>query len=280
MIFVGTMDAQNAQDRMTGIKEVLAGTNISIIDIRTDGSQRDRAKANVEDTLAKYPDCDDATVEKKMMRVYRADGTGESQDETYTKVLTEKGRRNNRTLSLSFTIPYSTVQVVRLEVIKPDGQIVPVDVAANSKETIDDSQMQMNIFDPHNKILQVNIPSVGVGDVVHSVVRQNIDRSIVSGQYAEETVLEGPGYIRHTSYEIHAPADSPLVRVVLRDEVPGTVTYAKETGPEGGVIHHWEIHNVPRMFDEPAMRPTKWFCNACWSAPCPIGRRCPNGTGT
>ncbi|HUD48530.1 MAG TPA: DUF3857 domain-containing protein [Candidatus Baltobacteraceae bacterium] len=204
-------------------------------------------------TLAKYPDCDDATVEKKMMRVYRADGTGESQDETYTKVLTEKGRRNNRTLSLSFTIPYSTVQVVRLEVIKPDGQIVPVDVAANSKETIDDSQMQMNIFDPHNKILQVNIPSVGVGDVVHSVVRQNIDRSIVSGQYAEETVLEGPGYIRHTSYEIHAPADSPLVRVVLRDEVPGTVTYAKETGPEGGVIHHWEIHNVPRMFDEPAM---------------------------
>src|SRR5580700_5668044 len=49
-------------------------------------------------TVAKYPDCDDATVEKKMMRVYRSDGTGESQDETYTKVLTEKGRRNNRTL--------------------------------------------------------------------------------------------------------------------------------------------------------------------------------------
>ena len=168
-------------------------------------------------TLAKYPDCDDATVEKKMMRVYRADGTAECQDETYTKVLTEKGRRNNRTLSLSFTLPYFTVQVVRLEVIKPDGQVVPVDVAANSKESIDDSQMQANIYDPHNKILQVNIPSVGVGDVVHSVVRQTIDRSIVAGQYAEETVLEGPGFIRHSSYEIHAPADRPLVRVALRD---------------------------------------------------------------
>src|SRR5947209_5469790 len=32
-------------------------------------------------TTAKYPDSDSATVEKKMVRVYRADGTGECQDE-------------------------------------------------------------------------------------------------------------------------------------------------------------------------------------------------------
>ena len=67
--------------------------------------------AAAEITPEKYPNCDDATVEKKMMRVYRADGTGECQDETYTKVLTEKGRRDNRTLSLSFMLPYSTVAV-------------------------------------------------------------------------------------------------------------------------------------------------------------------------
>src|SRR6267154_564526 len=49
-------------------------------------------------TLDKYPDSDDATVDKKMLRVYRADGTAETQDETVTKVLSEKGKRNNRTL--------------------------------------------------------------------------------------------------------------------------------------------------------------------------------------
>ena len=48
---------------------------------------------------------------------------------------------------------------------------------------------------------------------------------------------------------------APLVRVALRDEVPGTVSYSKESQAEGGVVHHWEIHNVPRMFDEPAMPP-------------------------
>jgi hypothetical protein len=58
-----------------------------------------------EITLAKYPDCDEATVEKKMVRVYRADGTGECQDETFVKVLTEKGKRNNRTFTLSFMLP-------------------------------------------------------------------------------------------------------------------------------------------------------------------------------
>ena len=96
-------------------------------------------------TLAKYPDSDEATLERKMVRVYRPDGTGEAQDDAFTKVLTEKGKRNNRTLSLSFMLPYTTVEVARLEVIKPNGETVPVDVAANSKESIDESQMQMNI---------------------------------------------------------------------------------------------------------------------------------------
>ena len=58
MLFVGTMDAANARERSQGIKEVLAGTKIEIIDIRTDGGDQAKAKANVEDTLTKYPNID------------------------------------------------------------------------------------------------------------------------------------------------------------------------------------------------------------------------------
>src|SRR4051812_19949749 len=103
-------------------------------------------QAAAEITPAKYPDCDEATVEKKMVRVYRADGTGECQDESFVKVLTEKGKRNNRTFTLWFMLPYSTEEVVKIEVIKPGGAAVQVDLAANSKESIDDSQMAMNIY--------------------------------------------------------------------------------------------------------------------------------------
>src|SRR4051812_40147860 len=56
MIFVGKLDARNAAERLQGIKEVLAGSNVTIIDVRTDDTERVRAKANVADTLVKYPD--------------------------------------------------------------------------------------------------------------------------------------------------------------------------------------------------------------------------------
>lgn len=206
-------------------------------------------------TPAAYPNCDMAMVEQRSVRVFRADGTGEAQDETFTKVLTEKGRRANRTLALSFMLPYSTVSVPTLEILKPDGQVEPVDVAANSKETIDDSQMAENIYDPNSKILLVNIPKLEVGDVVHSVTRTTTERPIIPGQFSEENVLEGSGYIRHLTYEVFAPAGRPLQRIALRAEIPGAVTDSAQTNADGSVTYLWTVANVPRMFDEPAMPP-------------------------
>jgi ribose transport system substrate-binding protein len=56
MIFVGKRDAQNAKERIQGLEEVLKGTNVSVIDVRTDDTDRVRASQNVADTLVKYPD--------------------------------------------------------------------------------------------------------------------------------------------------------------------------------------------------------------------------------
>ncbi len=56
MLFVGKLDARNAQERSQGIKEVLQGSNITIIDTRTDDTDHARAKSNVADTLVKYPE--------------------------------------------------------------------------------------------------------------------------------------------------------------------------------------------------------------------------------
>src|SRR6201995_1787346 len=56
MLFVGKKDAQNAKERIQGIEEVLKGSNVSVIDVRTDDTDRVRARQNVADTLVKYPD--------------------------------------------------------------------------------------------------------------------------------------------------------------------------------------------------------------------------------
>ena len=56
MVFVGSIDAQNAKDRFQGIKDAIQGTKIEVLDVRTDGSDKVRCKANVQDALVKNPD--------------------------------------------------------------------------------------------------------------------------------------------------------------------------------------------------------------------------------
>ncbi len=56
MIFVGKRDAQNAKERYQGIQDVIANSNIEVIDVRTDDVDRVRAKVNASDTLVRYPD--------------------------------------------------------------------------------------------------------------------------------------------------------------------------------------------------------------------------------
>ncbi|HTV63486.1 MAG TPA: DUF3857 domain-containing protein [Verrucomicrobiae bacterium] len=205
-------------------------------------------------TLQNYSNCDAVIVEESSVREYNADGTGECQDETFTKVLTEEGKRDNREFSLGFMLPYFTVSVPTLEVIKPDGTVIPVDVPANSKESIDSSQMAENIYDPNDRVFTVSIPQLDVGDVVHVIARETIDRSIMPDEFDDENIFEGTSYIRHWSYEVHAPAGLPLVSIGLRDEIPGTVSATTRTNG-ATVDYRWEISNVPRMFDEPGMPP-------------------------
>lgn len=217
--------------------------------------QKKALEAAAAITPEKDANCDEATVEEKITEVYHDDGTAEEQDEAYLKVLTEKGKRDRRTLALSFMLPYSKAEVVKLEVIKPDGKSVSVDVAANSKESIDTSQMDENIYDPNSKILEVNIPDLDAGDVLHWITRQTTLRPVMPGEFADENVFEGSGLLRHVVYEIHAPADKPLNKVVLRDAVPGTVQATTTPGPDKTLVYKWEVNNVPRMFPEPSMPP-------------------------
>lgn len=56
MLFVGMKDAQNAKERIQGIRESLEGSKVTVVDVRTDDTDRLRAKANVADTLVSRPD--------------------------------------------------------------------------------------------------------------------------------------------------------------------------------------------------------------------------------
>lgn len=53
--FVGSIDAQNAKDRLEGVKEAIQGTNIQLVDTIQDNADHTKAKTNVSDILAKDP---------------------------------------------------------------------------------------------------------------------------------------------------------------------------------------------------------------------------------
>jgi len=54
--FVGLPGADNARERIEGIKQALQGSNVELIDVRGDDIDQTRAKKNVEDALAANPD--------------------------------------------------------------------------------------------------------------------------------------------------------------------------------------------------------------------------------
>src|ERR1700748_1415769 len=56
MGFVGLPGADNARERIEGVKETIKGTKIELVDVRADDIDQTRAKRNVEDILAAIPD--------------------------------------------------------------------------------------------------------------------------------------------------------------------------------------------------------------------------------
>lgn len=54
--FVGTLSADNARQRLDGIKDVVTKHNIEIVTTKEDNKDTTKARSNVEDVMAAYPD--------------------------------------------------------------------------------------------------------------------------------------------------------------------------------------------------------------------------------
>ena len=55
-VFVGTLSADNAQQRLKGIEDAIEGHNITIVDKREDNTDRAKARSNVEDIINAHGD--------------------------------------------------------------------------------------------------------------------------------------------------------------------------------------------------------------------------------
>jgi ribose transport system substrate-binding protein len=58
MGFVGLPGADNARERIEGVRDKIKGSKITLVDVRGDDIDQTRAKRNVEDTLTAHPEID------------------------------------------------------------------------------------------------------------------------------------------------------------------------------------------------------------------------------
>ncbi len=212
------------------------------------------AKQAAGATPGKYPDSDDVLIDDVIHVEYEAGGASETWDDTAIKILTEKGKRDNRTLTLAFDIAYGTNYFTKVQLLKPDGAVVDIDPEANSKVMVDPGQMGANIYNPKSKILQLSVPGMEIGDTLRYISHRIETKAVVPGVWSDYQVFEGNSPIEHLVYRISAPKAKPLANIALKSEVPGTVVFAKEAVEESDrIIYTWTVQGVPRMFDEPDM---------------------------
>jgi transglutaminase-like putative cysteine protease len=205
-------------------------------------------------TVEKYPDSDDVLIDDFIQVEYQADGTSETWDDTAIKILTEKGKRKNRTLTLSFNISYGTNYFTKVQVIKPDGTINEVDIAAQSKVMVNPGQMSANIYNPNSKILKLSVPGLEIGDTLRYIAHNIRTKTVVPDTWSDYQIFEHTSPMEHITYQVIAPKALPLAKIALKAEIPGTVSFNKLASEQSDqIVYTWEIKDVPRMFEEPDM---------------------------
>ncbi|MEA2069376.1 MAG: DUF3857 and transglutaminase domain-containing protein, partial [Verrucomicrobiota bacterium] len=209
-------------------------------------------------TTGKYPDSDDVLLDDFIQIEYQADGTSVTWDDTAIKILTEKGKRGNRTQTLSFNTSYGTNCFTKVQVVKPDGTVHDIDTKANSKVMVDPGQMNANIYNPNSKILRLSVPGLEIGDTLRYIAYRARTKTVVPDTWSDYQVFEHTSPIERTTYQVIAPKERPLVKIAHKAEVPGTISFNETKSEQSGqIIYTWKVRDVPRMFDEPNM-PTRY----------------------
>ena len=210
---------------------------------------REARKVNRE----KYPDADSVLVWDVQKITYQADGTSEQFDEFYQKILTEKGKRGAAVFSEYFDKSYSKVKVWAIEIIKPDGKVIKIDVAKNSKIMISPGQMGANIYNPNAKILSVSVPGIEIGDTMHYFVQRGIFNPRMKNIWTDIFVLQSTTPVVYYNIVVNGPKSRPLKKYLVKNEVKDSTAFEqKDVGDR--IIYNWTFRDIPRIFPEPQMQ--------------------------
>lgn len=202
--------------------------------------------------LEKYPDADSVLVWNDQRVTYQEDGSSVEFDEFYQKILTEKGKRNAGIFREYFNRSYGKVEIWAIEIIKPDGKIIKIDVAKNSKIMISPGQMGSNIYNPNSKIMSVTIPGVEIGDTMHYFIQRTTFNPRMKNIWTDMYVLQSTTPVVYYNIVVNGPKNKPLKKYLVKNQVKDSTSFNKKEVNDR-IIYNWTFRNIPRIFPEPNM---------------------------
>lgn len=203
-------------------------------------------------TREKYPDADAVVVDERDTVKYNPDGTYVETSESWTKILTEKGRREESTYTLSYSKRYGTAEILSVGAIGTNGVERAIDVSATTSESTDNDSMSANIYDPLDRKIVCSVPGLQVGETLHVKARRTATKPRCEGVWSSLRIFEWSNPIVRQSLEIVAPAERPIKKFAIRRPL-GNVASSQRPGPDGSTIHTFVCTNSPQAFPEPDM---------------------------
>jgi len=207
-------------------------------------------------TSAQFPDADTVTLCETENVTYKPDGSSVSIAEAWSRVLTERGRRENSELRLGYNRRYSTARILYVGIIDGYGFEREVDVSGTTKDMTDNSSLAENIVDPQDRELICTIPGLKVGDALHVKIERTTFKSRIKDQWSDLVVCEWTHPILKSVYTVRAPKELPIKSRAIRHPL-GNVTEEVHVQEDGSTLYTYIVTNSPRMFPEPDM-PPQW----------------------
>ena len=203
-------------------------------------------------TSARYPDAHSVVVDRQERVRYNPDGTFASTVESWTKVLTERGRREESTISLEYSKRYGEASIDYVGAIDAEGHEREIDVGATLKESTDNGSMSANIYDPLDRRIVCTVPGLKVGETLHVRTSRKALHPRCEGQWADLAVMEWSDPIVRSTYEVTAPAARPLGRIQIRHPLGNLVTNVTRLA-NGDWVYSFTATNSPQAIPEPDM---------------------------
>ena len=205
-------------------------------------------------TCERFPDADSVTVDEIEKVKYNPDGTYEQTDECWTKILTEKGRRSESSMSLNYSKRYGEARILFVKAIGADGTEREIDVSKTTKESTDNSSMSSNIYDPLDRVITCTIPGLKIGETLHVKTMRKATKPRCQDKWADLSVMEWSHPIIKSTYEVMAPASRPLKKIAIRNPLGNVVTNVTKLA-DGSLVHTFTATNSAQAFAEPDMPP-------------------------